>query len=306
MNVIRGLENLPVLLRKTAVALGNFDGVHLGHRKILETLVREATQNELISIVITFSPHPKKIVGKDPIAMIQSLEQRVRTIRQFQVDSTLILSFTRELAEHSAEEFIQKFVLNPLRAEEVIVGENFCFGKNRSGCSETLSKLGQKHDFKVLTIPPVTVDSMTVSSSLIRRLLCQGDVEKANLLLGRPYEIEGSVISGQNRGRDLGFPTANIRTENEIIPRGVFLSRTRVEENDFPSLTNVGECPTFGQGTIQVESYLLNFDSDIYGKRIQIRFLKKIRDERRYSSPQELILQIQKDLALAEDFFKLP
>jgi len=306
MNVIKGLENFPVFPQKTAVALGNFDGVHLGHQKILETLVREAKQNNLISIVLTFSPHPKKIVGKEPIAMIQSLEQRMNTISQFQVHSTLILSFTWELSEYSGEDFIQRLVLIPLKAEEVIVGDNFCFGKNRTGCSETLRSLGQKHNFRVLTIPPVTINSMTVSSSLIRRLLHEGDVAKANLLLGRPYEIEGSVIRGKNRGRNLGFPTANIRTENEIVPRGVFLSRTLVEGKDFPSLTNAGECPTFDQNTTQVETYLLNFDADIYGQKIQVRFLKKIREERRFSSPEELTLQIKSDLRMANAFFKVP
>ena len=146
---------------------------------------------------------------------------------------------------------------------------------------------------------------MTVSSSCIRRLLAEGEVAKANLLLGRPYEIEGWVIKGKNRGRNLGFPTANIRTENEIIPRGVFLSRTLVEGKDYPSLTNVGECPTFSQDTLQVESYLLNFDGILYGKRIQVRFLKKVREERRFSSPQELTFQIQRDLRTAKDFFDL-
>jgi len=305
MNIIKGLENFPVLPQKTAVSLGNFDGVHLGHQKILETLVREARQNSLISIALTFSPHPKKIVGREPISMIQSLKQRVTAIGLFKVHSALILSFTRELSEFSAEDFILRFVVIPLKAEEIIVGENFCFGKNRSGCSETLRHLGQKHNFRVLTLPPVTIDGMEVSSSLIRRLLHEGDAAKANLLLGRPYEIEGMVIKGMNRGRNLGFPTANIRTKNEIVPRGVFLSRTLVKGKDFPSLTNVGECPTFGRNTTQVESYLLNFDADIYSKRIRVRFLRKIREERRFSSPQELTLQIQKDLHVAKDFFKL-
>ncbi|MBN1224114.1 MAG: bifunctional riboflavin kinase/FAD synthetase [Candidatus Aminicenantes bacterium] len=305
MNIIRGLEDTAALPKKTAVAIGNFDGVHLGHQKILETLIFESEKYGLVSVALTFSPHPKKVVGKDPIKMIQSLGQRLKIIEQFHVHTVLILPFNKELANHTAEDFIQNLVLDPMKAEEVIVGKNFCFGRNRSGCSKTLCDLGEKNDFRVLIIPPVTVGGTTVSSSLIRRLLCEGNLEKANSLLGRPYEIEGTVIEGKRRGKSLGFPTANIRTDNEIIPRGVFLSRTIVEGRDFPSMTNVGKCPTFDQSTTNVESYLLNFDSDIYGKIIQVRFLKKIRTEQKFDSTQDLSRQIKKDLRLANEFFNL-
>jgi riboflavin kinase/FMN adenylyltransferase len=305
MKIIRGLEELPEFPKKTAVAIGNFDGVHLGHKQILETLVNEAKKNDLISVVLTFSPHPKKVVGKDPIEMIQSLDQRLESLSHFQVQATLILHFDRHLANHTAQEFIQQLVLEPLKAEEIIVGENFCFGKDRQGCSETLHALAKKNSFQAHIVPPVNIEETTVSSSLIRNLLAEGQVSKANVFLGRSYEIQGIVIQGKSRGKHLGFPTANIKSENEIIPEGVFLSNTVIDDTAYASLTNVGKCPTFDQEGKNVESYILNFDKDIYGKTINIRFIKKIREERRFSSPQELANQIQRDIALAKDFFQL-
>lgn len=305
MKIIRGLEEIPEFPQKTAVAIGNFDGVHLGHRRILETLVDEAKKNNLFSIVLTFSPHPKKIVGKEPIEMIQSLDQRLTSLSQFQVQAVLILHFDKKLANHTAQEFIQKFVLQPLKAEEIIVGENFCFGKNRHGCSETLHTLAKINTFRVHIIPPVTIGETTVSSSLIRNLLHAGKIEKANALLGRAYEIEGKVIKGQRRGKQLGFPTANIQTKNEIVPEGVFISNTIIDGTAYPSLTNVGKCPTFDQDGKNTESFILNFEDDVYGHAITVRFLKKIREEKKFSSPQDLANQIRKDLALAKDYFQI-
>jgi len=305
MKIIKGLENTPEFRTKTAVAIGNFDGVHLGHKKILETLVSEATKNDLTSLVMTFSPHPKKVVGKEPIPMIQSLEQRLESIRQFNVRAALILHFDRQLANRTAQYFIRHLVLEPLNAAEIIVGENFCFGKNRQGCNRTLHRLAQANGFRVHIIPPVTIAETRVSSSLIREFLQKGQIEKANHLLGRPYEIEGTVIQGQSRGKNLGFPTANIQTANEIMPGGVFVSNTVINSQAFMSLTNIGQCPTFDQKGNQVETYLMNFSSDIYGQPIKVQFLKKIRDEKKFSSPLELTRQIQKDLAFAEKYFEI-
>lgn len=304
MKIIRGLEELPKLPKKTAVAIGNFDGVHLGHKQILKTLVAEAKKNDLVSVVLTFSPHPKKVVGKEPIDMIQTLDQRLEAIHSYQVQVALILHFDRQLANHTAQEFVQQLVLKPLKAEEIIVGENFCFGKKRQGCSETLHTLARSNGFQVCIVPPVTIEETTVSSSLIRQLLHEGQIEKTNALLGRAYEIEGKVIQGKSRGKHLGFPTANIQSKNEIIPEGVFISNTIIDGTVHASLTNVGQCPTFGQEEKNVESYILNFGKDLYGKKIRTRFLRKIREEKKFSSPRELANQIQKDITLAKDYFQ--
>ncbi|MFC2163486.1 bifunctional riboflavin kinase/FAD synthetase [Acidobacteriota bacterium] len=305
MKIINGLEEIPTFPKKTAIAIGNFDGVHLGHKRILETLIDEAKKNDLIPLVLTFSPHPKKVVGKEPIEMIQSLDQRLTSLSQLQVQAVLILHFDQKLANHTAQEFIQRLVLKPLNAEEIIVGENFCFGKNRQGCSETLHNLAMTNKFRAHIIPPVILDETTVSSSFIRNLLHVGQIEKANVLLGREYEIEGTVIKGQCRGKNLGFPTANIKTKNEILPEGVFLSNTVIDGAVYASLTNVGKCPTFDQEGKNVESYILNFEHDIYGQGINVRFLKKIREEKKFATPKDLANQIQKDLALAKKYFQL-
>lgn len=306
MKIIKGLGEIPVFPKKTAVAIGNFDGVHLGHKRILETLVDEAKKKDLNSVVLTFSPHPKKVVGKEPIEMIQTLNQRLASLSHFQVQAVLILHFDKQLANRTAQEFIQQLVLAPLKAAEIIVGKNFCFGKNRQGCSETLHSLAKANGFQVHIIPPVTIAETTVSSSLIRNLLHEGQIEKANAFLGRAYEIEGTVIEGQCRGKRLGFPTANIETVNEIVPEGVFITNTVISGVTHASLTNIGKCPTFDQKDKNVESYILNFADDIYGQKISIRFLTKLREEKKFSSPQELTTQIQKDLILAKDFFQLP
>jgi riboflavin kinase/FMN adenylyltransferase len=304
MQIIKGIINFPSYPKKTSVAIGNFDGVHLGHQKILRVLTDEAKKKDLLPVVVTFSPHPKKVIGKAPIHMLQSLDQRLREINQFPIYAALLISFDRKLANRTAQDFIENIILKPLRAQEIIVGENFCFGRNREGCTDTLTQLARKLNFDVRSIPPVSVDESVVSSSLIREFLLEGEIEKANILLGRLYEIEGEVIKGKSRGKTLGFPTANIQTTNEITPEGVFLSEVLFEGQGYPSLTNIGLCPTFHQKDRNIETYILNFKADLYGKKIHIRFLKKIRDEINFDSPKALSDQIQKDIKAAEAFFK--
>ncbi len=303
MQIIKGIANFPSFPKKTSVAIGNFDGVHLGHQKILQILTDEAKQKGFLPVVMTFSPHPKKIIGKGQIRMLQSMDQRLREIGRFPIHAALILDFDRNLASRTAQDFIENIVLKPLRAQEIIVGENFCFGRNREGCAETLTHLARKLDFYVRSIPPVSVHGFVVSSSIIREFLIEGEIEKAATLLGRFYEIEGEVIKGKSRGKTLGFPTANIQTPNEITPEGVFLSEVLLAGKNYPSLTNIGICPTFQQKDRNIETYIMNFDADLYGKKIHIRFLKKIRDEINFDSPKALSHQIQKDIKTAEAFF---
>ncbi len=303
MQIIKNFTNFPSFPKNTSVAIGNFDGVHLGHQKILRVLTDEAKKKGLLPVVLTFSPHPIKVLDKGQIHMLQSLDQRLREIGLFPIHTALILNFDRKLANRTAQDFLENIVLKLLRAQEIIVGENFCFGRNREGCIDTLKKLAQKLSFDVRSIPPVSVGGAVVSSSNIRKLLWEGEIEKAATLLGRSYEIEGEVIKGKSRGKTLGFPTANIQTSNEITPGGVFLSAIYLEGKNYPSLTNIGTCPTFHQKDRNIETYILHFDADIYGKTIRIRFLKKVRDEINFDSPEALSHQIQKDIQAAEAFF---
>ncbi len=303
MPIIKNATDFPPIPEETSVAIGNFDGVHLGHQKILRVLTDEAKKKDLLPVVLTFSPHPKKVVGKGEIHMIQSLGQRLREIRRFPIHEVFLLNFDRELADRTAQDFIENFVLKPLKAKEIIVGENFCFGRNREGCTRTLFSLAQDLGFVVCSIPPVSLENTVVSSSRIRELLWEGEMDKATALLGRAYEIEGEVIRGRSRGKRLGFPTANIQTTNEITPEGVFLSEVFFNGDSFPSLTNIGTCPTFNQKDRNIETYILHFDKNLYGEKIRIRFLKKVRDEVQFASPEALSDQIQKDIKLAEAYF---
>lgn len=305
MEVINGLKTPSPLSKNTIVTIGNFDGVHLGHEKILQFLIQEAQKYDLFSLVLTFSPHPDILLGKGKIKMIQTLDQRLKAIEKFGIHAVLITPFDKEFSNLSSDEFIQKIVVSALKAEEVVIGEDFQFGKNREGNINTLRAMDPRLSFRVHEISNVIKDGRTVSSSLIRHLLQEGKVEEANILLGRYYEIEGRVIKGKDRGKALGFPTANIETENEIIPMGVYVSQVVIDSRPYPSLTNAGGRPTFGQEDMQIESYIIDFDKKFYGQEIAVRFIKKIRDEIKFKSPEELSLQIKQDLGQAKAYFKL-
>jgi len=304
MEVIHGLKALPPLSKNTIITIGNFDGVHLGHKKILQFLVDEAIKYNLLSLVLTFSLHPDIILGKGKVRMIQTLHQRLIAIERFGIQRVLIIPFDKEFSNLSNYDFIQQILVSALKVEEIVIGENFQFGKNRAGNISTLRTLGSRLSFRVHEIPKVVKGGVIVSSSLIRSLLQEGKVEEANILLGKDYEIEGKVIKGKDRGKSLGFPTANIETENEIIPLGVYVSQVVIDSRTYPSLTNAGLRPTFGQKDMQIESYIIDFNQKLYGKEITVRFIKKIRDEIKFKSPEDLSHQIKQDLGQAKAYFQ--
>ena len=304
MQVINGFEKFPSFPSDSILAIGNFDGIHLGHQKILQLLEEKAKKHALPSLVLTFSPHPEKILAEKIIKMIQTLNQRVREIEKFGIEAVLIVPFDEKFSSLSGHDFIQKIVVNTLKAKEVIVGENFRFGKNREGDISLLRQSASRFNFRVYSIPPVVKDEMGVSSSLIRSSLQEGKIDIANDLLGRLYEIEGSVIKGKSRGKALGFPTANIATENEIIPPGVFITTAWIDSKSFPSLTNVGNRPTFHQKETIIESFIINLNKNLYGEKIRVNFIKKIRNEMKFKTPDDLSQQIKKDLEKAKDYFR--
>ncbi len=304
MQIFSNFDDLGQFEQGSIVAIGNFDGVHLGHQKILNFLVNKASEKDLISLVLTFSPHPGKITGKGQIKLLQTLEQKIECIQSFGVNAVFTLPFTKKFASLSTEDFINKILIKTLNARAVIVGNNFRFGKNRKGNISTLKSQTTPNNLKIYIIPAVSLNTRTISSSLIRRIILKGDIKNANLLLGKPYEIQGEVIKGHARGTTLGFPTANINTENDITPFGVFLTSVIFNKREFASLTNIGKCPTFEQKNINIESHILDFKSDIYRKKIKIIFLKRLRDEIKFESPDKLSKQIQKDLQAARKYFK--
>jgi len=291
-------------LPSTATAIGNFDGLHLGHRKILRTLVAAAEAEGLEPLVLTFSPHPERVLGRGRIAMIQTIAQRIEGIRMLGVKTTVVAPFSRAFSLLSQEEFARQVLVSALRSRLVVVGENFRFGRRREGDIRELRLLGRAFGFSVRPVSPVVRRGRMVSSSLIRALLKAGRVEEAADFLGRPYEVEGLVIRGSARGRRLGIPTANIETDNEITPAGVFLSEALIGRRAFPSLTNVGRRPTFGRDTLHIEAFLFGFRGSLYGRKIKLRFCRKLRPEKKFSTPEALLAQIDVDMTAAASFFQ--
>jgi riboflavin kinase/FMN adenylyltransferase len=304
MKVLRGVQERPAFPEGTVVAIGNFDGLHLGHQKILRVLVDKAREMELASLVLTFSPHPERVLEGGRIGMIQTLEQRLAGLRSAGVSAVLLASFDRAFAGLTAAEFAGRVISCSLKAREVVVGENFRFGRSRQGDIDDLRRLGQKLGFAVHTVPSAVRYGVVISSSLIRRLLDEGRITSANRFLGRPYEIAGRVVRGSGRGRGLGFPTANIQPFNEILPRGVHFTVADILGRSHPSVTNIGDRPTFGGGRLEVEVHIFDFEGALYRRRIGLRFLRRIRGEKRFAEPEGLVSQVQKDLVAARAYFK--
>ncbi|MGD2295885.1 MAG: bifunctional riboflavin kinase/FAD synthetase [Candidatus Aminicenantes bacterium] len=305
MLIFSRIEDFPALSKNTVSAIGNFDGIHLGHRKILQFLVQESKKQDLPSLVLTFSPHPEKFFGKKPVQMIQTLNQRLEEIKKNNIDMAFVLPFSDQIANLSSRDFIQKILIEMVHAEEIIVGENFRFGKNREGNSRILQRLSSICGFKFYSLPTEKKDGRVVSSSLIRIHLNRGEIQKANRLLGRPYEITGTVIKGQSRGKNLGYPTANISSENEIFPSGIFFTTVETGSERRPSLTSIGTRPTFDQKETVIEVYIIDFSANLYGQTLKIQLLKKLRDEIKFDTPEQLADQITKDLSAAKSYFRL-
>lgn len=304
MKIVRTFSELPRFSQPTAVAIGNFDGVHLGHKKIISFLVQRARASGRTSLVLTFSPHPGKKTGAGKIRLLQTETQKLERLSDLGVEMAFLVPFDRQFALLSSRTFYEKIVLSELRAGEIVVGGDFRFGKNREGSIRTLQELAADGPVKIHAIASVRVDGEVVSSSLIRRLLLAGDIIKANRFLGEPYEIRGEVVKGKAIGKGLGFPTANLKSSNEILPAGVFITLVGDGQKDYPSVTNIGTRPTFGHSSLQIETHALDVDIDFYGKQLQVRFLKKLRDEIHFDSAEALAAQIKSDIHTTRRFFE--
>jgi riboflavin kinase/FMN adenylyltransferase len=305
MLIVNNLSDLPDFKKNTAVAIGNFDGVHLGHKKILEYLVQTAKKNKLNSAVFTFSPHPEAYFKRDSFFLIQPPQEKLNMISNFHVDLAVVAPFDKTFSRISPTQFIKSILIEFLHPQFIVVGSNFKFGKDRKGDVKLLKKIAEQHHISLQSISRVSLDGEIVSSSKIRTLLQRGEIEKANKFLGHPYKITGRVIKGTSKGRHIGFPTANLSPDNDIIPSGVFITETLLRSKKFPSVTNIGRCPTFNKNKIEVESYIMNLQTDLYGKKMGILLLKKIRDEKKFDSPEKLKKQIQKDILITKQYFKM-
>lgn len=306
MIVWNGIEGIPEDGEPFVATIGNFDGVHVGHRAIIDEVASTARSRGVRSMVVTFEPHPAAVVapGRRP-PLIQTRRQKLEILDAAGLDAVLILRFDARLASLGAEEFLTSHLGSKVRFSGLRVGASFRFGRAREGDVALLEKVGGRLGFDAVTVPPVSVDGMVVSSSAIRRQVQDGDVAEAERFLGRPFAVGGEVVRGAARGRGLDFPTCNIRTDNELLPRrGVYVTETVALATVFPSVTNVGVRPTFDGTELTVETHLVDFEDDLYGERIEIRFLARLRDEHRFDTPSELADQIARDRAAAVAFFQ--
>jgi riboflavin kinase/FMN adenylyltransferase len=307
MDVIHFPEDArPVAWVQPVLALGNFDGVHRGHRKILDRLRRVASERGATSVVMTFDPHPPRVVRPDkapPLLMTKA--QKLEAIAESGVHGTAIVRFTQALSHWDPEMFVRTVLVDWLHVAEVWVGANFLFGHDRAGNFSTLRALGARYGFKAEKIDPVRYKDFVVSSTRIRRLVGEGRVDEAGALLGHQYAIDGTVIRGDQRGRTLGFPTANLCTENELLPpNGVYATMTRVAHAVRASITNVGTRPTVdASGRVSVETHIFDLDRDLYGASLRVSFIQRLRDERAFESLDALRAQIAADSQQARVLF---
>ena len=284
----------------TVVTLGNFDGVHRGHQALVAAARERARAGSGTAVVLTFDPHPARILSpaRAPAALM-TIQQKGEILRDLGVDRLAVLPFTAELANRTASDFARTVLFQTLEARVVVVGEPFRFGRGRAGNVETLRTLGDDLGFEVVAVPPVLLGGVPISSSRVRAALEIGDVEAAEDLLGRPFFVDGEVVHGAARGRSLGFPTANVSSENEILPSaGVYACWSEAEGQGgrTPAVANVGRRPTFGSGALGLEVHLLGWSGELYGRRIRVAFASRLRAEREFPSAGALVEQIQNDV----------
>ena len=296
----------PTRWQHPVLALGNFDGLHRGHTKIIERVRRVASERGATAVVMTFDPHPPRVVRPDKAPpLIMTKAQRLDALEHAGIDGVAVVRFTPELSRWDPETFVRTVLVEWLRVSEVWVGANFLFGHDRAGNFSMLRALGARYGFRAEKIDPVRYKDFVVSSTRIRRLISEGRVDEAGALLGHPYTIEGEVVTGDQRGRQIGFPTANLCSDNELVPpHGVYATTAIIDGIVRPSITNIGTRPTVdSSGQITVETHVFDFDRDLYGTTIRVAFVQRLRDERAFESLDLLKAQIEADCGRARVLF---
>ena len=307
MEVVRGIQNIPNHMQCAVVTVGNFDGIHLGHQSIIRRVVEEARREKCPAVVISFDPHPKKVIHPErrPFYLITSLEEKTRLLEGLGVDTFLLIPFTLEYARTTAEEFVRGLLAERLHIRKIIIGHDTTFGRAKEGNEAFLRDFGRRLGFDVEAMNAVRVGETTVSSTRIREALLAGDVRLAASLLGRPFRLGGKVIPGYRRGSSLGFPTANISPDKELVPaRGVYAVQVLLEGIRHKGALSIGINPTFSDERRSIEVYILDFNEDIYGKTLDMLFIERLRDEIRFASPEKLIAQIDRDIAQVREILR--
>jgi len=300
LDTIFGIKKIQKRLNWPVVTLGVFDGVHLGHQRVIQKTINLANKRNGESVILTFDRHPKSFLSQKQQSCITSLEHRLVLFEQLGVDISVVLEFSRKIAEISAEDFITKIIHEWLGARVVVLGFNCSFGKNRRGNASMVCDFARKYGFEVITCDPVEFEGEITSSTTIRKEIIQGNLQKAKGMLGRRVSVFGMVIKGSGRGKGLGFPTANLNLHHEIKPpSGVYATKAYLDGREYNAITNIGNCPTFEKNTQNdepvVEVHIIDFNESIYGKDLEVQFLYKLREETKFKNADELKRQLERD-----------
>lgn len=305
MEILTGYGTVTVPRGPVVATIGNFDGVHIGHQALIAEVRAEADRRGLAAAVVTFDPHPLRVLAPERAPkMILTRRQKIEVLASLGVDIIVIIPFDREIAAVPAEEFVRRFLTGRLHVACLLVGEDFRFGRDRIGDIDLLRRLGPECGFEVRAARLETLGGARVSASQVREAIRTGDMARAAELMGRPYVLVGEVVTGHGRGRALKIPTANLAPENELLPaEGVYVTETLVELEWHPSVTNVGSRPTFEGAGFAVETHLPGFSGDLYREMLRVRFLERLRGERKFESPEALRAQIGEDLERMRAWF---
>ena len=302
MRIVRGLKNFNERLTNPVLTLGNFDGVHLGHQAIFKKVIERAREIRGTSVVFTFEPHPLKVLAPERSpSMLNTFHGKMKLFAAAGIDIVICANFTRTFAELHPEDFARDVLHTQIQVSEVYVGYDYAFGKGREGSIDSLKAMGRTFGFEVGVVEAVQVNNLVVSSSAIRDLISSGSIEEAAELLGRRYAIEGEVVHGSHRGQTFGFPTANLKIVNELIPaHGVYAVLAQVENQTLKGVASIGIRPTFDAGPVSIEVYLFEFHEGLYGKEIEISFVRRLRGEIKFPNADALVGQIRKDVREAQ------
>jgi riboflavin kinase/FMN adenylyltransferase len=306
MRLFHGTDNAEIQ-RPTVLTLGVFDGLHLGHQLIMKTVAERARAIGAVPTVITFDPHPRAVLHPESAPpLLQTFDQKIEALGILGIEQTIIIRFTEEFARIRAGEFLRDVIGERLQAREVYLGRGFAFGHDREGNIELLKRVSDELGFHADEVAEVRLRGQRISSSRVRQVLAGGKVNLARRMLGRPYGVEGQVVRGDERGHQLGFPTANLAPQNRVIPAdGVYVTASLVENEWRRSVTNIGTRPTFEDGNNRlVETHVMNWDGDLYGDVVRVRFLHRLRAEKKFASVDQLRTQIERDIARAHRYFE--
>jgi riboflavin kinase/FMN adenylyltransferase len=305
MKIFRHIEDQGLSMSGTVATMGNFDGIHLGHQALVRNTVQESARLGCPSTVLTFEPHPLKVLAPERAPpLILSYEDKLALLQSFGVDIVIAQRFDREFASIAAEDFIHRFLVNRLKVKKLWVGRDLRFGQDRKGGTDNLLLLAPGAGFEVGVLDPILLGGVRISSSRVRQLVEDGRVDEVRPMLGRYHFVSGHVVTGHHRGQELGFPTANIASQTEVVPlNGIYATLIQLKNKQWLSVSSIGVNPTFGAGPRTVESFILDFEGDIYGESVKLSFVKRIRDEKKFAMVTDLVAQMHEDVTRAKAVF---